>query len=74
MGRVKGTPGGGGPLQNWQIKGGNRAYIFGIDRETGTITIADHSRLDPGTYSLTLMASDSILPSHDQTVTITVHR
>ncbi len=74
VGRVKGTPGGGGPLQNWQIKGGNGAYIFGIDRETGTITIADHSRLDPGTYSLTLMTSDSILPSHDQTVTITVHR
>ncbi len=50
------------------------AYIFDIDQKTGLITVADRGRLDPGTYSLTLMASDGILPSHDQTVTITVHR
>jgi len=74
VGKVKGTPGGGGPLQNWQIKGGNGAYIFDIDQKTGLITVADRGGLDPGTYSLTLMASDGILPSHDQTVTITVHR
>jgi hypothetical protein len=74
VGTVKGKPGGGGPLQNWQIKGGNGAYIFEINPKTGTITIADRGRLDPGTYSLTLMASDGILPTHDQTVSITVRR
>jgi len=74
IGTVKGTPGGGGALQNWQIKGGNGAYIFSINGETGAITLADSSKLDPhvSSYTLTLMVSDGILPSHDQTVTITV--
>jgi hypothetical protein len=72
VGVVKGTPGGGGALQNWQIKGGTGAYIFSIDRSTGTIKLAGPQALDPRTtsYTLTLMVSDGILPSHDETVTI----
>jgi hypothetical protein len=72
VGVVKGTQGGGGALQNWQIKGGTGAYLFSIDRESGMIRLADPQRLDPRTsnYTLTLMVSDGILPSHDQTVTI----
>jgi hypothetical protein len=74
IGKVEGTPGGGGPLQNWQIKGGTGAYIFSIDSQTGVIRVDDESKLDPSasSYTLTLMASDGILPSHDQTVTINV--
>lgn len=74
IGTVKGTPGGGGALRDWQIKGGSGAYIFAIDPESGTLSLADRSKLDPhvSTYSLTLMASDGILPAHDQTVTIKV--
>jgi hypothetical protein len=41
LGPVKGTPGGGGPLGNWQIKGGSGAYAFSIDRESGVIKLAD---------------------------------
>jgi hypothetical protein len=76
VGIVKGTPGGGGKLQNWQIKGGSGAYIFDINSETGMITLSDRGRLDQRTsrYTLTLMASDGILPSHDQTVTIEIPR
>jgi len=72
VGRVEGTPGGGGPLGNWQVKGGTGAYTFDIDRDTGLIRLRDRSKLDPRQVSLTLvlMASDGILPSHDQTVTI----
>lgn len=72
VGQVEGTPGGGGPLQNFQIKGGNAAYAFALDPETGWITIPDRTRMDAAisTYALTVMASDGILPSHDQTVNI----
>jgi hypothetical protein len=71
-GVVKGTPGGGGALQNWQIKGGTGAYLFSIDQSTGMIRLADPLKLNPRTtsYTLTLMVSDGVLPSHDQTVTI----
>jgi hypothetical protein len=74
LGPVKGTAGGGGPLANWQIKGGSGAYAFSIDRESGVIKLADPSKLTPrqGSYTLVLMASDGILPSHDTTVTIKV--
>lgn len=75
LGRVQGVAGGGGPLRSWQVKGGTGAYIFDIDGETGELRLADESKLDgkTGTYTLVLMASDGILPSHDQTVTIRVH-
>jgi hypothetical protein len=74
VGQVKGTRGGGGALEDWQIKGGSGAYVFSIDRSTGEIKLAEPFKLDPRThsYTLVLMASDGILPSHDQTVTITV--
>jgi hypothetical protein len=74
LGPVRGTPGGGGPLENWQIKGGTGAYAFSIDRDRGVISLANPGRLTPhqGSYTLVLMASDGILPSHDTTVTITV--
>ena len=72
IGTVQGTPGGGGPLQNWQVKGGTGAMIFDVDSSTGTITIHDRSMLNGtnSSFTLTLMASDGILPSHDTTVTI----
>ena len=73
VGTVTGVAGGGGPLQNWQIKGGTGANIFNVDPATGTITIADRSQLNGtnSSFTLTLMASDGILPSHDTTVAIT---
>jgi hypothetical protein len=76
VGTVKGTQGGGGPLQNWQIKGGTGAYIFSIDGNSGTIRLTDPLKLDPraSSYTLTLMVSDGILPSHDETVTIDLPR
>ena len=76
VGAVKGTQGGGGPLQNWQIKGGTGAYLFSIDRNSGVIRLADPLKLELGTnsYTLTLMVSDGILPSHDETVTINLPR
>jgi hypothetical protein len=73
VGAVKGTPGGGGALQNWQIKGGTGAYAFSIDRDTGMIRLADPLKLldsKTSSYTLVLMVSDGILPSHDETVTI----
>ena len=74
VGPVRGTPGGGGPLTNWQIKGGTGAYAFSIDRNTGVIRVADPLKLllHKGSYTLVLMAGDGILPSHDATVTINV--
>ncbi len=76
VGAVKGTQGGGGPLQNWQVKGGTGAYLFSIDRNSGVIRLADPLKLELGTnsYTLTLMVSDGILPSHDETVTINLPR
>ncbi len=72
IGYVKGTPGGGGALQNWQIKGGTGAYIFSIDRNNGAISVADPTKLNlfAKSYTLVLMVSDGILPSHDEMVTI----
>jgi hypothetical protein len=76
VGTVKGTQGGGGALQNWQIKGGTGAYIFSIDRSSGMIRLTDPPKLGPraSSYTLTLMVSDGILPSHDETVTINLPR
>lgn len=71
VGTVHGTGGGGGPITNWQIKGGTGADVFSIDPSTGTISIPDRSKLNGGSsYTLTLMASDTILPTHDTTVAI----
>jgi hypothetical protein len=72
IGYVKGTPGSGGALQNWQIKGGTGAYIFSIDLNNGAISVADPTKLNlfAKSYTLVLMVSDGILPSHDETVTI----
>jgi hypothetical protein len=71
VGQVQGTPGGGGSLGNWQIKGGNGAYVFSIDPNTGWITVPDRTQLNgSSSWTLTLMASDGILPSHDTVVTI----
>ncbi|WP_263383227.1 cadherin repeat domain-containing protein [Granulicella arctica] len=74
VGTVRGTAGGGGGLRDWQIKGGSGATFFTVDRQTGAITIPDRGKLKPfvDSYSLTLMVSDGILPSHDETVTIKV--
>jgi hypothetical protein len=76
VGYVKGTAGGGGALRNWQIKGGSGAELFDINSETGLVTISNPLKLDPRTtsYTLTLMGSDGILPSHDETVTIDLPR
>lgn len=73
VGTVTGVAGGGGPLQNWQIKGGTGANIFNVDPATGTVTIADRSQLNGtnSSFTLTLMASDGILPSHDTDIAIT---
>jgi hypothetical protein len=73
VGTVTGIPGGGGALRNWQIKGGTGANIFNVDPATGTITITDRRQLNGtnSSFTLTLMASDGILPSHDTTVAIT---
>lgn len=71
VGTVQGTPGGGGSLTNWQIKGGTGAYIFAIDPSSGAITIPDRTKLNGNTsFTLILMASDGILPAHDTTITI----
>jgi hypothetical protein len=71
LGQVRGTPGSGGSLQNWQIKGGSGAYIFSLDPSTGMITVPDRTLLNgASSWTLTLMTSDGILPSHDTVVTI----
>jgi hypothetical protein len=71
IGEVKGTKGGGGSITNWQIKGGTGAYVFAIDNATGTIRISDRAKLDGRkSWTLILMASDGILPTHDTEVTI----
>lgn len=83
--QVKATPGGGGPLQNWQITGGanngvtnaigpmNGAYTFALN-PSGMITLPDKTMLDPSatTYTLSLMVGDSLLPSTKLGVDTTV--
>lgn len=76
VGQVQGTdPDSGDKLQDWQVKGGNGAYKFAIDPATGVISIAQPAEIDYAgqqTYTLTLLVGDGKLPSHDQTVTITI--
>jgi hypothetical protein len=76
VGYVKGVAGGGGALRNWQIKGGSGAEVFDIDPNSGLVRLSDPSKLDlrTGSYTLTLMVSDGLLPSHDETVTIELPR
>jgi hypothetical protein len=72
VGIVSGIPGGAGSFKNWQIKGGTGANLFDIDPNSGTITISDRSLLNgsSSSYTLTLMTSDGVLPSHDAVITI----
>jgi hypothetical protein len=62
-------------LGGWQVKGGSGAYKFGIDSATGQIKVVDASAIDfanTDSYDLILMVGDGKLPSHDQTVTLTI--
>jgi hypothetical protein len=62
-------------LSGWQIKGGTGAYKFSINPANGLITIADPLALDfvnRPTYTLIVMTGDGKLPSHDETVTISI--
>lgn len=73
VGKLQGTSGSAGPLQSWQIKGGNGVGVFKVDAATGDITIPDPSLLDTTRttpYSLIVIAGDGQLVSHDATVTI----
>jgi len=58
----------------WQIKGGSGAALFDIDVTSGEITIADASGIDfsKASYTLTVIAGDGKLPSHDAEVTIKI--
>ncbi|MEE2692535.1 MAG: cadherin repeat domain-containing protein, partial [Pseudomonadota bacterium] len=58
----------------WQIKGGDGAPAFDIDPASGVISIGDAGAIDFGktSYSLTVLMGDGKLPSHDQTVTISI--
>ena len=65
----------GDTLGSWQVKGGTGAYKFSINPTTGQITIVDPLGIDfvnAPTYTLTLIVGDGKLPSHDQTVSITI--
>ncbi len=62
-------------LSQWQVKGGTGAYKFSINPTTGQIVIVDPLAIDfvnAPTYTLTLIVGDGKLPSHDQTVTISI--
>src|SRR5262249_26134306 len=70
-------PDNGDTLGAWQVKGGTGAFIFNIDPATGQLKILDPLAIDfvnAPTYTLTLMVGDGKLPSHDQTVTISIPR
>lgn len=65
----------GGPLQDWTIVSGNIDGIFQINSTTGVITVVDNTNLDRETrssYTLTVRVSDSLLPSANETVTVTI--
>jgi hypothetical protein len=59
---------------DWQIKAGSGAALFDINAESGEITIADAAGIDfsKAFYTLTVIAGDGNLPSHDAEVTIKV--
>jgi hypothetical protein len=65
----------GDEVGSWQVKGGNGAYIFKIDDDTGEIRIARPYLVDffkGKTYTLTVMAGDGKRPSVDEEVAITI--
>jgi len=74
-GNVSATDPDSDPLQSWQVKGGTGAYKFTVAPDTGEIEIADLKGVDllkASSYTLVLITGDGKLPSHDETVTITV--
>lgn len=70
VGTVQATDADGDALGNWQVTGGTAAGQFGIDRTTGTITVADGGRPRPGRYTLTVIVDDRKLTSRPEVVTI----
>ena len=65
----------GDPLGNWQTKGGNGAYKFAINHDSGRIIIANASLLDfvnKPSYTLKVTVSDGKLASRDEVVTIDI--
>ncbi|MET0536111.1 MAG: cadherin repeat domain-containing protein [Steroidobacter sp.] len=61
-------------IAGWQIKGGSGAALFDIDLQTGQLLIADASGIDfaQESYTLTVIAGDGKLPSHDAEVIVKV--
>ena len=62
-------------LQSWQVTGGTGAYKFSINPDTGGIYVLDATAIDfanTPSYTLSLFVGDGKLPSHEQTVTITI--
>jgi hypothetical protein len=64
----------GDSIGDWQIKAGSGAALFDIDESSGEITIAAAASIDfsKASYSLTVIAGDGKLPSHDAEVTIKI--
>lgn len=61
-------------IGGWQIKGGSGAALFDIDAQTGELSIADATGIDfsKESYTLTVIAGDGKLPSHDAEVIVKV--
>lgn len=61
-------------LQNWQIVGGTGASAFGINPETGEISLTNTSMVDFSVreYTLLVAVSDGGNTSAEETVTITI--
>jgi len=75
VGELHATDADGEALGNWQIKGGDGAYKFAINPQTGRITIGDAASIDfvnVDSYDLIVMLSDGKLPSKDEVVTINI--
>lgn len=65
----------GSVLQNWTITSGNVDGIFGLDPNTGELTVADATNLNfeaTSSYLLTLTVGDGSNTSAPQTVSITI--
>ncbi len=65
----------GAMLGAWKIVSGNSDGIFSIDASTGTLRIADNSRLDfetANSYALGITVSDGTATSTPETVTIDI--
>jgi hypothetical protein len=60
-------------LGSWQIKGGDGASLFRVDRASGQVSIANPFGIDYWNrehYTLDVMVGDGKLPSHDAEITI----